>query len=73
MKDETVIISVSTVNGAYFFKSDENRKKWSKSKRFLTGESVNDVAMDGKGHFYASTLTEGVFSSKDKGKSLEII
>ncbi len=72
MKDDTVIVSVSTVNGAYFFKSDENRKKWSKSKHFLTGESVNNVAMDRKGHFYASTLTEGVFSSKDKGKTWKL-
>ncbi len=69
MNGNTVIVSVSTVNGAYFFKSDEDRKKWSKSKPFLVGESVNNVSMDGRDNFYASTLTEGVYLSKDKGRS----
>ena len=70
MKDDTVIISVSTVNGAYFFKSDENRKKWSKSKRFLTGESVNNVAMDGKRSLLCIHSDRGSILIKGQRKKL---
>lgn len=69
MKDSSVVVSVSTDGGAYFVKSDENRGKWSKGKRFLSGESVNNVAMGGEGRYFASTLTEGVFSSTNGGKT----
>lgn len=68
MKDKSVVVSISTENGAYFLKSDEGRKKWTKSKRMLSGESVNNVTIDGDGRLFASTLTEGVFSSGDKGE-----
>lgn len=69
MNDNNVTVSISTENGAYFLRSDENRKKWSKGKQFLAGESVNNVEMDKQGQFFASTLTEGVFSSRDGGKT----
>ncbi|MCL5408043.1 MAG: hypothetical protein M1518_01605 [Candidatus Thermoplasmatota archaeon] len=69
MKKDSVVVSISTENGAYFVKSDTSRKKWSRSKCFLSGESVNNVAIDGDGRFYASTLTEGVFSSSDRGET----
>jgi photosystem II stability/assembly factor-like uncharacterized protein len=69
MRNSTVVVSVSTENGAYFLKSDEERKRWSRGERLLPGESVNNVAIDGEGMLYASTLTEGVFLSGDKGKT----
>jgi photosystem II stability/assembly factor-like uncharacterized protein len=69
MNDNDVIVSVSTENGGHFLRSDENREKWIKGKRFLTGESVNNVEMNRDRQLFASTLTEGVFSSRDGGKS----
>lgn len=69
MKDNTVVVSVSTEKGAYFLKSDEWRNKWSRGQRFLSGESVNNIAIDGEGMLFASTLTEGVFKSSNNCKT----
>lgn len=69
MKERSVIVSVSTEEGAFFFKSEESRLNWAKGKRFLPRESVNNVTMDREGNFFASTLTEGVFLSNDEGKT----
>lgn len=69
MKENTVVLSVSTSDGAFFLKSNEDRKEWTKTKRFLSGESVNNIIADSKGQLFASTLTEGVFTSKNQGRS----
>lgn len=69
MKENSVIVSVSTENGGYLLRSDENRKEWSKGRHFLSGESVNNVTTGGNRKLFASTLTEGVFSSEDLGKT----
>lgn len=67
MPREPVVIAVSTTKGAYLFSSDEERKSWKKSGPVLPGESVNNITSDSEGKYYASTLTEGVFSSDDLG------
>lgn len=69
MTQNTFKVALATKNGAYFLTPDEGRKKWEKSKPFLTEENINKVVSDGHGNFFAASLTEGVFRSIDGGKS----
>ncbi len=69
MGKSPVKIAVSTTKGAYLLSSDENRKDWNSVGPFLAEESVNNVTSDRSGKLFASTLTEGVFSSSDSGKT----
>lgn len=62
-------VALATKNGAYFLSPDPERKKWTASKPFLTGENVNKVVDDGHGNLFAATLSEGVFRSTDGGKT----
>lgn len=65
-----MVVAVSTVNGCYFLESDEGRKDWSTSGPHISGESVNSVCYNWYNDaLYAATHTEGVFVSKDNGKS----
>lgn len=50
--------------------SDKDRKKWKRIGPFLKGESVNCVKYDPRSRtLYAATHTNGVFVSKDFGKT----
>lgn len=69
MNERAVTVAVSTTDGAYLFTSDESRKSWQKKEKILEGESVNNITTDSAGRYYASTLTDGVFISDDRGKT----
>jgi hypothetical protein len=63
-------VAVGTTNGGYLFSSNGPRKTWKKSQPFLKGESVNNFAFSNESKsLYAATLTEGVFLSKNLGKT----
>ncbi|MDG6940253.1 MAG: exo-alpha-sialidase [Nitrososphaerota archaeon] len=62
-------VAVATQRGLYLLESDSRRQSWHRSGPFLESESVNRVSRGGDGSLYASTLTEGVFRSKDGGKT----
>ncbi|MGH8103649.1 MAG: WD40/YVTN/BNR-like repeat-containing protein, partial [bacterium] len=62
------MLFVGTTEGGHLF--EEKKGKWQKTRSFLKGESVNHFAADPRtGKVYAATATDGVFISKDKGKS----
>lgn len=64
------MVAVGTTDGGYLFTSDSNRGRWRKSPRFLKGESVNSFAFNPKTRtLYAATHTEGVFRSRDLGRT----
>lgn len=69
MNDNSVTVAVSTTDGSWLFTSDGDRRSWNKTGPVLQGESVNNIAADSNGRLYASTLTDGVFISDDKGKN----
>ncbi len=65
-----VVVAVGTTRGGFLLSSNSSRKTWRRSSPFLKGESVNNFAYsptDGK--LYAATLTEGMFVSKNLGKT----
>ncbi|TLY14768.1 MAG: hypothetical protein E6K84_01615, partial [Thaumarchaeota archaeon] len=64
------VVGVGTQTGGYLLVSDSSPKGWKRVGPFLKGESVNSISFDSKnGIFYAASLTEGVFTSKDFGKT----
>ena len=64
------LVAVGTTDGGYLLTSDSSREKWRKSPKFLGGESVNSFAFNPKTRvLYAATHTEGVFRSRDLGKT----
>lgn len=69
MIGQGVRVAVSTTDGAHIFTSDESRKSWNDQGNILKGESVNNIASDSNGRYYAATLTDGVFISDDEGKT----
>ncbi len=65
-----VVVAVGTTRGGFLLTSDSSRKTWRRSSPFLKGESVNNFAYSPEeGRLYAATLTEGVFASKNLGKT----
>jgi hypothetical protein len=70
LSQKKVVVAVSTVNGCYFLESDEERRNWSTSGPHIPGESVNSVCYNWYNDaLYAATHTDGVFVSKDNGKT----
>ncbi|MDA4128398.1 MAG: hypothetical protein OK422_02915 [Thaumarchaeota archaeon] len=66
----SVFVAVGTTDGGFLLSSTSSRKSWTKSSSFLRGESVNNFAYSTEDdRIYAATLTEGVFVSKDLGKT----
>ena len=69
-KKSKVVVGVGTKRGGYLLVSDEQRSKWKKVGPFLRKESVNCIRYDGKSKtLFAATHTNGVFASKDSGKT----
>jgi photosystem II stability/assembly factor-like uncharacterized protein len=65
-----VAIGVGTTDGGYLLLSDTSRRSWKKRGPFLKGESVNRLTYSRKGkRLYAATLTDGVFVSRDFGRT----
>jgi len=63
-------VSVGTENGGYLLTRDSTRQAWRRTGPFLREESINSISFDSRnGRFYASSLTEGVFVSKDSGRT----
>jgi len=63
-------VVVGTTDGGYILSSDAGRGGWRKRGPFLKSESVNGFAYrSGDGSLFAATLTEGVFASKDLGRT----
>lgn len=69
MEKNKINIGVATKNGGLILSSDDGRQTWNKTDFFLKGEDVNKIISDGQGKYYAASLTEGVFSSSDGGKT----
>ena len=66
------LIFVGTTEGGFSF--EKGVKTWKKKGPFLKKESVSHFAYDRKTRtLYATTLTNGVFLSKDKGKTWKTI
>ncbi len=64
-----IILAVGTEGGGFLLSSGPSRLDW-KSRPFLRGESVNSFAYDRSNKIlYAATLTEGVFASRDLGRT----
>ena len=64
------VVGVGTQTGGYLLISDSSPKGWKRAGPFLKGESINSISFDSKNDiFYAASLTEGVFTSKDSGKT----
>ena len=65
-----IAVGIGTTQNGVILVSDANRKKWKKIGPFLKGESVNCLNYDQKSKtLLAATHTNGVFVSKDFGKS----
>lgn len=63
-------VAVGTTDGAYILSSDSSKRGWRKRGPSLKGESVNGFAFrPSDGSLFAATLSEGVFSSKDLGRT----
>ncbi|MEM0155882.1 MAG: hypothetical protein QW597_04695 [Thermoplasmataceae archaeon] len=69
MSRKDVMVVVSTQKGGVVLQSDEDRDQWYNGDRFLADEDVNKVITDSSGRMYAATLSEGVFTSEDSGKT----
>jgi photosystem II stability/assembly factor-like uncharacterized protein len=69
MSGKDVGVVVSTQKGAVILRSDENRDLWDAGDRFLPEEDVNKVIIDSNHKMYAATLSEGVFTSDDSGRT----
>jgi photosystem II stability/assembly factor-like uncharacterized protein len=70
LKGSRALVGVGTQTGGYLLVSDSSRKNWRRVGPFLKGESVNSISFDPKGNrLYAASLTEGVFTSKDLGRT----
>jgi photosystem II stability/assembly factor-like uncharacterized protein len=69
-KQSRVAVGVGTSRGGFLLLSDLKRNKWRKVGPFLRQESVNSLNFDPKSRtLFAATHTNGVFVSKDLGKS----
>ncbi len=67
---QRVAVGVGTTEGGVLLISDRDRKKWKKIGPFLKDESVNCLNYEPKSKtLYAATHTNGVFVSKDFGKT----
>jgi photosystem II stability/assembly factor-like uncharacterized protein len=65
-----IAIGIGAQEAGYLLVSNHERKKWKKVGPFLKGESVNCLKYDNKsGTLLAATHTNGVFVSKDLGKT----
>ena len=65
-----MVVAVGTTRGGFLLTSNSSRKTWRKSAPFLKGESVNNFAYSPEdARLYAATLTEGMFVSKNLGKT----
>ncbi len=69
LTDSGVILGIATKNGAYLIRSNDVREVWQISKPSLAGENVNKIMKDSDGRMYAATLSEGVFTSDDDGRT----
>ncbi len=68
--DQKSVVGVGTREGGYLLISDKEGKKWKKVGPFLKGESVNCIKYyNNSGTLLAATHTNGVFASKNLGKS----
>lgn len=69
-KKTRVAVAIGTREGGYILVSDSERNKWRKTGPFLRKESVNCLRYDPKSKtLFAATHTNGVFVSKDFGKT----
>lgn len=66
-----VSLMVATKHGGYILKGDSGREKWELGGPFLSEEDINVINPDTKGNLFAATLTDGIFSSSNGGKSWE--
>ncbi len=65
-----IAVGIGAREGGYLLVSDRERMKWKKVGPFLKGESVNCLKYDGKSEtLFAATHTNGVFVSKNLGKT----
>jgi photosystem II stability/assembly factor-like uncharacterized protein len=65
-----IAIGVGTSTSGVLLVSDQKKKKWRKIGPFLKGESVNCLKYDPQSKtLFAATHTNGVFVSKDLGRS----
>lgn len=65
-----IAVGVGTSDNGLLLVSDRERKKWKKIGPFLKGESVNCIKYEPKSRtLLAATHTNGVFVSKDLGKT----
>lgn len=65
-----VAMGIGTSKGGYLLLSDTSRKSWKRFGPFLKDQSVNNIVYIPKNKkLYAATLTEGVFVSKDYGRT----
>jgi hypothetical protein len=70
MKNSRMAIGIGASDRSYLLISDQERKKWKQVGPFLKGESVNCLKYDPKsGTLLAATHTNGVFVSKNLGKT----
>lgn len=69
MIDNSFMLGVATKNGAYLLKSDSQRETWEVGKPYLSEENVNRIIATPDGRMYTATLSEGIFTSDDKGKT----
>ena len=65
-----IAVGVGTRDNGLLLVSDRDRKKWKKIGPFLRGESVNCIKYEPNSRtLFAATHTNGVFVSKDLGKT----
>lgn len=65
-----IAVGVGTSDSGLLLVSDRERKKWKRVGPFLRGESVNCIKYEPKtGRLFAATHTDGVFVSRDLGKT----
>src|SRR2546422_11460780 len=65
-----VMVLAGTTDGLFVFESDAKRAKWKRRGPYLKGLSVNHFAWDRKTKTaYAATFSDGLFASKNQGRS----
>ena len=65
-----VMVLAGTTDGLFVFESDAKRAKWRRRGPYLKGLSVNHFAWDRKTKTaYAATFSDGLFASKNQGRS----
>jgi hypothetical protein len=62
------LVAVGTEHGGYIFERSRDGE-WKRRGPFLKNESVNTIRFGAEGKLLAATFTEGVFESKDNGRT----